>query len=69
MKGMAAIFSYGLMIAEKNFKEENCQLVVLSDFEALIKEAIESDFITEADQKSLLEWRKNPEAWSEFVKV
>ena len=69
VKGMAAIFSYGLKIAEKNFKEENCQLVVLSDFEALIKEAIESDFITEADQKSLLEWRKNPEAWSEFVKV
>lgn len=69
VKGMAAIFSYGLKIADTNFKKENCQLVVLSDYEALLKEAIENGFITEADQKSLLEWRKNPEAWSEAVKV
>ncbi len=69
VKGMVAIFSYGLKIAESNFKEENCPLVVLSDYEALIKEAIENGYISESDQKSLLEWRKNPQAWSDSVQV
>jgi orotate phosphoribosyltransferase len=69
VKGMAAIFSYDLDIAKKNFNEAECQLVVLSDYNVMIKEAVENDYISESDKESLLEWRKNPEAWSDAVKA
>jgi len=65
IKGMAAIFTYGLPIADKNFKEANCLFVALSDYNALIKEAIDKNYITETDKLSLLEWRKDPQAWSD----
>ena len=65
VKGMAAIFTYGLPIAEKNFKEANCKLVALSDYNALIKGAVDNEYISEADKKSLMEWRKDPQAWSD----
>jgi orotate phosphoribosyltransferase len=64
VKGMAAIFTYGLKVAEKNFKQENCNLVVLSDYDSLIKEAISNGYVTDLEKKSLMEWRKDPEAWS-----
>lgn len=65
VKGMAAIFSYDLPIADKNFKEANCKLVTLSDYNSLIKEAVANNYISEKDKKSLLEWRKDPQAWSD----
>jgi orotate phosphoribosyltransferase len=69
VKGMAAIFSYGLKIADANFKKEGCPLIVLSDYEALIKEAVADGYVSESKQKSLLEWRKDPQEWSDAVKV
>ncbi len=65
VKGMAAIFTYGLHVAEKNFKEANCKLVALSDYNALIKGAVDNEYISGSDKKSLLEWRKDPQAWSD----
>lgn len=65
VKGMAAIFTYGLPVAEKNFKEANCKLVTLSDYNTLIKGAVANEYISGADKKSLLEWRKDPQAWSD----
>jgi len=66
VKGMAAIFTYGLAIAEKNFKEAECKLVTLSDYNALINEAVTNEYISANDEKSLLEWRKDPQAWSDL---
>jgi orotate phosphoribosyltransferase len=68
VKGMAAIFTYGLPIAEKNFNEANCLLIALSNYEIMISQAIEKDYISEADKNSLLEWRKDPQFWSDNVK-
>jgi orotate phosphoribosyltransferase len=65
VKGMAAIFTYGLAIAEKNFKEVDCKLVTLSDYNALITEAVNNEYISANDEASLLEWRKDPQAWSD----
>lgn len=65
VKGMAAIFTYDLPVAAKNFKEANCQLIALSDYNYLIKNAVEGEYISEKDEASLLEWRKDPKAWSE----
>ncbi|MCB0805310.1 MAG: orotate phosphoribosyltransferase [Bacteroidales bacterium] len=63
VKGMAAIFSYNLKKALDNFKEAQCKLITLSDYDELIKQAIESNYISESDLKSLITWRKDPESW------
>ena len=56
-------------MAQKNFDEADCKLVTLSDYSALIEEAVESSYITEKDHDSLMEWRSNPQAWSDAISV
>ena len=65
VKGMVAIFTYQMEIAQKNFEEKKCQLVTLSNYETLIHKAIEEKYISEDDLQSLLEWRKDQQAWSD----
>jgi len=63
VKGMAAIFSYGFDIAEENFKEAKCKLLTLSDYNCLLRQATESNYVTDKDLSSLNEWRKSPSTW------
>lgn len=63
VKGMAAIFSYKLDKAIENFKDAKCRLYTLSDYNELITQAVESNYISEEELKSLKEWRENPEGW------
>lgn len=65
VKGMLAIFTYQLPVAEQNFQAKECPLQTLTNYETLIYKAIEENYISEADQQSLLEWRKDPQAWSD----
>ena len=65
VKGMVAIFTYQLPAAEENFKAKACQLHTLTNYETLIHKAIEENYISEEDLQSLLEWRKDPQAWSD----
>lgn len=65
VKGMMAIFTYGLQKAAENFKQLNCELTTLTDYESLIRKASEDNYITEKDLQSLIQWRLNPEAWSD----
>lgn len=63
VKGMVAIFTYGLEASIENFKKENCSLRTLTDYNSLISLAQEKDYIKESDKQSLIKWRENPEAW------
>jgi len=47
VKGMIAIFTYGFNIATENFEKENVSLNTLSDYEHLIEQASETDYIKE----------------------
>ena len=49
IKGMVAIFTYNLPIAEKGFSDANCLLVTLSDYDILVKKALEINYISEED--------------------
>lgn len=66
-EGMVSIFNYGFDIAKNAFKEKNIPLISLTDYPALISLAIEQNFITHEDEKSLLNWRENPSDWGKFV--
>ena len=64
VKGMAAIFTYGLQVAADNFKAEDVELVTLTNYDTLIGVAKEKEFIRPEDLDSLAAWRLNPEQWS-----
>lgn len=64
VKGMAAIFTYGLQVAADNFTNENVELVTLTDYDTLIKVAHEREYVPAEAFDSLTAWRKNPEQWS-----
>ncbi|PLX03655.1 MAG: orotate phosphoribosyltransferase [Marinilabiliales bacterium] len=68
VKGMVAIFTYGLQKAEDNFENANCQLVTLSDYDVLVNIATENEYISNNDLLSLMDWRKDPQAWSDARK-
>jgi len=64
VKGMLAIFSYNLDKANENFKKAKCKLFTLADYNELINQAVEKNYISDKDLKSLKKWRENPENWS-----
>jgi orotate phosphoribosyltransferase len=57
--GLAAIFTYGLSKATKNFEQAKVKAVTLSNYEALIEVALEENYIEEADMKVLVDWKKD----------
>lgn len=65
IKGMLAIFTYGMDVAAENFKNNKCELFTLTNYNALIQKAAEENYIREEDLASLLEWKSNPQAWSD----
>lgn len=65
VKGMAAIFTYGLQVADQNFKDADVELHTLTNYDALIEVARKEEYIQEHQMQSLADWRVNPEKWSE----
>jgi orotate phosphoribosyltransferase len=63
VKGMLAIFSYGFDVATENFKNAAVDLHTLSNYETLLELSVAKEYISEEEQITLKEWRKNPSAW------
>lgn len=61
--GMNAIFSYGFDVAHNNFVKADCPLQTLTNYETMIKIAVQEGYLEEKDTKSLAEWRKDPANW------
>lgn len=66
--GMLAIFSYGFPVAVKSMKEARVELTTLCNYDAILDEALKTDYIDESELKTLQDWRKNPEKWSNTSK-
>lgn len=63
VKGMVAIFSYGFDVASENFKKANVPLATLTDYQSILKQAVQSEYITENQMALLEQWRENPSEW------
>ena len=50
-------------LATENFKNADCEYVSLCDYNTLLPQAIESQYIEQADLAILKEWRENPSIW------
>jgi len=65
--GMVAIFTYGFQVSEQNFANTKVELNTLSNYEVLIKSALESNYIQESDVETLKNWRRDPENWGKLM--
>jgi orotate phosphoribosyltransferase len=61
--GMVASYTYGFDVAEKAFKEANVELVTLTNYEAVVAQALATCYIKEEDVELLNQWRKAPSEW------
>jgi orotate phosphoribosyltransferase len=61
--GMVAIFTYGFKIADDNFNKAGVKLITLSNYDALIEEAIKTKYAKISDLESLKTWRMDPANW------
>jgi orotate phosphoribosyltransferase len=61
--GMLAIFTYGFHVAEDNFAAAGVEYETLSNYEVLIKVAVESGYVSADDLNALTDWRENPANW------
>lgn len=64
VRGLVAIFTYGFEVAQRNFKAADCPFVTLTDYDHLINQALKLEYISDADVKSLKEWKSSPDTWS-----
>lgn len=63
VRGLVAIFTYGFDVAHKNFVDAACPYATLTDYDILIRKALDNNMISEGDLQSLQEWRANPKEW------
>lgn len=61
--GMVAIFNYGFPLAKENFEKANIELSTLTNYDAVLEQALKIDYIVESDLETLQEWRKAPSKW------
>lgn len=61
--GMVASYTYGFDVAEKAFKDANVELVTLTNYEAVVAQALATGYIKEGDVELLNQWRKAPSEW------
>lgn len=65
VKGMVAIFSYGFDIAKDNFMQKNINLKTLSNYDNLLEQALDSNYISDKELLTLQNWRANPSEWNQ----
>ncbi len=63
VKGMVAIFSYGFDFAKENFEKSDVELITLSDYQHLLEQATEQNYINNKEQETLQKWRESPDTW------
>jgi orotate phosphoribosyltransferase len=61
--GILAIFTYGFDKATAVFKGANCPFDTLSDYDTLIAQAIDNQYVMPEALATLSAWRQSPETW------
>ncbi len=61
--GMVAIFTYGFPVAAKKFQEAGVTLLTLSNYNAMLEAALDTEYIKQEDLETLKQWRKDPGNW------
>lgn len=62
--GMVAMFTYGFPVAEENFEKAGVELITLSNYNAMLEAALDTNYIQPSDIDTLKEWRRDPANWT-----
>lgn len=62
--GMVASFTYGFDVATEAFAKENVELITLSHYNAVLEQALATNYIKAEDIPVLQAWRKDPATWT-----
>ncbi len=62
--GMVAAYTYGFDVAKKAFIDAGVKLVTLTNYEAVVEEALATGYIKETDVELLNDWRRDPAHWN-----
>ena len=62
--GMVASYTYGFPVAEQAFADADVKLITLTNYEAVVAEALRTGYIADDQVPMLLEWRKDPAHWN-----
>ncbi len=62
--GMVASFTYGFDVAKKAFLDAGVKLITLTNYEAVVEEALATGYIKETDVELLNDWRRDPAHWN-----
>ena len=62
--GMVAIFTYDFPEAAEAFSKAGVKLVALSNYNAMLNAALETNYIKAEDVETLRKWRKDPANWT-----
>ncbi len=60
---MVAIFTYGFRLSKEKFYENKVELFTLSNYNELVKKAIEIGYIDQKELKTLKKWKDDPKNW------
>lgn len=61
--GMLSIFDYGFPVAAQSFANAGIRFQSLTNYETLLKLALESGRVADSQMQTLLSWRQNPAEW------
>lgn len=61
--GVLAIFQYGFAKATAAFADKQIEFKTLTNYDALISEAIQMGYVSDSDLSTLKKWRENPDGW------
>ncbi len=61
--GILAIFTYGFQEASDLFERRNIPMQTLADYDRLLQEALDLNYISTSDLESLKIWRRDPKNW------
>ncbi|QRX62812.1 orotate phosphoribosyltransferase [Dysgonomonadaceae bacterium zrk40] len=66
--GMVAVFTYGFPLALQSMHDARVELTTLCNYDAILDEAVATDYIDESELKTLQDWRRNPDQWGQTPK-
>jgi orotate phosphoribosyltransferase len=65
--GLVAIYTHDFPVAEQLFKKAKVPLTTLSNYNAVIDEAVKTGYIDESEIAILKEWREDPANWDPYA--
>ena len=61
---MVATFTYGFTVSEEAFSKNNLKVKTLTDYDTMLKQAVENGYIEQDHLPTLQRWRLDPEGWA-----